>query len=116
MQKLQTLNCAGITTINREMVNIKDLIPHLDYPISHFVVVNTTKLGRKIILSFDNGTSIWLPDRFKNLTDDFIQSINDGDEKYVMEYKGLKCLSEGRTMHDIIFKLKKSSIEENEMA
>jgi hypothetical protein len=104
MEKLQTLNFAGIATPNKEMVNIKDLTVYLDYPISQFVAVNT-KLGRKIILSFDDGTSIWLPDRFKNLTDDFIQSINEGDEKYVMEYKGMKRLSGSREMHHIVFKI-----------
>ena len=86
------------------MVNIKDLILYLDYPISHFIAVNT-KEGRNIILCFDNGTSIWLPDRFKNLTDDFIQSINGANEKYVMEYKGMKRISGSREMHDIVFKM-----------
>lgn len=60
-----------------------------------------TKFGRRIILDFKNGLSVFLPQRYGKLSEDQIQQMNE--QKLSMVYNGKQTNASGYVCHNIKF-------------
>ena len=70
------------------------------YEIEEARSVNT-KFGRRVILDFKNGLSVFLPQRYGKLSEDQIQQMNE--QKMSMVYSGKQTNASGYVCHNIKF-------------
>ena len=99
MSKLTLLNFLG--KLDYEVVKLSDLTIDQKLQISQFRAVETV-YGRRVLVVFDDGKAVWLPERFKDLLDEYLEGLNKG-KKVVFIYRGKRKITSGRDINDIEF-------------
>lgn len=79
---------------------LNELQINVPYEIEEVRSANT-KFGRRIILDFKNGLSVFLPQRYGKLSEDQIQQMNE--QKLSMVYNGKQTNASGYVCHNIKF-------------
>ena len=87
MNSLQKMNFLG--SLSYEVTKFCDLELNTKIPVSQLRSVDT-QFGRRILAVFRDGRAVWLPERFKELNDDFLEGVNNGRDKLTFTYKGKK--------------------------
>lgn len=100
MDLLQTCNKLGACDFSTE--KLSELEQNRPYQVIQ-ISSTTTTFGRRIIVSLAQVTGIvYLPERFKALTDKDLEELMKIPNLH-MVYKGKKALQNGRTAHDLEF-------------
>lgn len=98
-KQLSTLNFLG--KLDYEVVKLVEIEVNKKFTISQFRAVDTV-YGRRVLVVFEDGKAVWLPERFKDLSDDYIEGLNKG-KKVVFIYKGKRNIASGREINDVEF-------------
>lgn len=98
MNTLETLNFLG--SLSFEVIKYPELEVNKKIPIQQFKAVDTV-YGRRILVVFVDRRAVWLPERFQDLSTDFLQKLNT--EKFDFIYKGRTKIPTGREINDIEF-------------
>lgn len=99
MNNLDLLNFLG--KLDYEVIKLTDLEKNSKQLIKQFRAVETV-YGRRILAVFTTGKAVWLPERFKDLPEEFLESVNKG-EKLMLTFIGKKKISTGREINEIEF-------------
>ena len=96
---MDTLNFLG--KLDYEVIKLSGIAINSRLVISQFRSVETV-YGRRILALFDDGKAVWLPERFKDLSEEFLTSVNKG-KKIILIYLGKRKIATGREINDIEF-------------
>lgn len=100
MDLLQTFNKLGACDFTTEKLSELDL--HKPYRVN-LIQSTTTTFGRRIIISLSEVEGIiYLPERFKALSDEDLESLLKIPNLHMI-YKGKKSIQNGRTAHELEF-------------
>ena len=96
---MSLLNFLG--KLDYEVVKLTDIVINQTIPISQFRAVETV-YGRRVLIVLEEGKAVWLPERFKDLTDEYLEGLNKG-KKLLFIFRGKRSIASGREINDVEF-------------